>query len=105
MPRPPDGTSAPLPTPAGDDGSRRVRDDFAFPALDHAQIDVLKRRAQKLGTAAKKNELMRAGIAELAGLSDEQLLDAVRPATIKPCSLYDMAVTSPKGLRDESQCP
>ena len=73
---------APAPTPSGaqaprDDASRSVRDDFAFPALDHAQIDVLKRRAQKLGVTARKNALLRAGIAALAALPEAELIAAL----------------------------
>ena len=65
MPRPPD------------DASRRVRDDFSFPVLEHAQIDVLKRRAQKLGVAARKSELLRAGIAALAALPEAELSEVL----------------------------
>ena len=54
-----------------------MRDDFAFPALDHAQIDVLKRRAQKLGVTAKKNALLRAGIAALAALPEAELIEVL----------------------------
>ena len=53
--------------------SARVRDDYAFSQLDLAQIEALKRRAADLGLPAQKNALLRAGIAALATLSDEQL--------------------------------
>ena len=79
MNRPAD--DAAVPPASGEDASldaaRRVRDDFAFPALDHAQIDVLKRRAQKLGVAAKKNALLRAGIAALVALPEAELIEVL----------------------------
>ena len=57
MPQPGGDTASPLASgePAARDGdARRVRDAFSFPALDQAQIGVLKRRAEKLGVGAGK---------------------------------------------------
>ena len=54
----------------------RVRDDYSFSQLEVAQIDALKRRAAEfgfVGSAAKKNALLSAGVAALAMLTDEQL--------------------------------
>ena len=48
-------------------------DDYRFSQLDLAQIEALKKRAVALGLVAKKNALLRAGIAALATLSDAQL--------------------------------
>lgn len=63
-------------TPDASAQAERVRDGYSFSQLDLAQIEALKRRAAELGflgSAAKKNALLRAGIAALATLSDEQL--------------------------------
>lgn len=83
MVRPPRGTPTPdaVPVPPGDDG-RRVRDDFSFAALDYAQIGVLKRRAGKLGVAARKNQLLRAGIAALAALPEAELIEALQAGAV-----------------------
>ena len=47
-----------------------VRDSFTIPKAEYAVLAVLKLRAGKLGHAAKKSELLRAGIKVLAGLGD-----------------------------------
>ena len=59
------------------DGPRKpklVRDSFTIPKAEYGAIEELKTRSAKLGQAAKKSELLRAGIKALAGLSDEALL-------------------------------
>lgn len=55
-----------------------VRDSFTFPAADYALFGSLKQRALKAGHEIKKSELLRAGLASLAGLSDAALLKAVQ---------------------------
>jgi hypothetical protein len=71
---------------------KMVRDSFTIPKLEYDVLAVLKLRAVKLGSPAKKTELVRAGIKLLAGLSDaayRQALSAVpslktgRPAKAK----------------------
>ena len=55
-----------------------VRDSFTFPAADYALFGSLKQRALKAGHEVKKSELLRAGLAALAELSDSALLTAVQ---------------------------
>lgn len=71
---------------------KMVRDSFAIPKTEYDVLAALKLRAVKLGSPAKKTELVRAGIKLLAGLSDaayRQALSAVpslktgRPAKAK----------------------
>lgn len=52
---------------------RLVRDSYAMPETEYAQIAVLKKRMASLGSEAKKSELLRAGIAVLAALNDAEL--------------------------------
>lgn len=53
--------------------TRLVRDSYAMPETEYAQIAVLKKRLAGLGGEAKKSELLRAGIALLAALNDAEL--------------------------------
>ena len=53
--------------------SKLVRDSFAMPAGEYAQIAVLKKRLGVLGTTAKKSELLRAGFLLLTALGDAEL--------------------------------
>ena len=50
-----------------------VRDSYAMPEVEYAQIAELKKRLLAQGTAVKKNELLRGGIAALAALTDAEL--------------------------------
>jgi hypothetical protein len=50
-----------------------VRDSYAMPETEYAQINVLKKRLSALGNEAKKSELLRGGIAALAALNDADL--------------------------------
>lgn len=52
---------------------RLVRDSYAMPETEYAQIAVLKKRMATLGAEAKKSELLRAGIAVLVALNDAEL--------------------------------
>lgn len=54
-----------------------VRDSYAMPEGEYAQIGVLKKRMVGLGSPVKKSELLRAGIALLAALDDDQLKAAM----------------------------
>ena len=54
-----------------------VRDSFTFPAVEYAQIAILKQRVLKAGSDVKKSELMRAGLAVLSALTDAALLKAL----------------------------
>lgn len=55
-----------------------VRDSFTIPKLEYAALADLKQRAAKLGTPAKKSELLRAGIKVLAGMGDVAFTAALR---------------------------
>ncbi len=54
-----------------------VRDSFTMPRREYELLDVLKGRLMLLSRAAKKSELLRAGVVTLARLSDVELLAAV----------------------------
>jgi hypothetical protein len=76
---------APFVTKSSKDGkpakakkAKLVRDSFTMPELEYAQITVLKKRCLDAGISAKKNEILRAAVANLSKLSDTSLLAAVR---------------------------
>lgn len=47
-----------------------VRDSFTIPKMEYLVLDQLKSRAVRLGTPAKKSEVLRAGLKALAGMDD-----------------------------------
>lgn len=55
-----------------------VRDSFTMPENEYAVIAVLKKRCVAAGTPAKKSEILRAAIANLAKLSDSGLLATIK---------------------------
>jgi hypothetical protein len=55
-----------------------VRDSFAMPTDEHAAIAQIKKRALQGAHAAKKSEILRAGLRLLAALSDAELLSQLR---------------------------
>lgn len=55
-----------------------VRDSFTLPKDEYGVLAELKQRCAKLEHPAKKSELLRAGIKALAGLSDKNLLAALK---------------------------
>lgn len=60
------------------------RDSFTMPKTEYAQFAVLKDRLVKLGQPAKKSELLRAGIMQLAAMTDAALKTAMaKVPTIK----------------------
>ena len=60
------------------------RDSFTMPKTEYAQFSVLKDRLVKLGQPAKKSELLRAGIMQLAVMTDAALKAAMaKVPTIK----------------------
>ncbi|WP_374324288.1 hypothetical protein [Azonexus sp.] len=59
--------------PAKPKKPRLVRDSYAMPETEYAQIAMLKKRLVALGAEVKKSELLRAGIAVLAALNDAEL--------------------------------
>jgi hypothetical protein len=54
-----------------------IRDSFTIPKAEYVVIEALKERAGKLSRAAKKSELLRAGIKALAAMSDAAFLSAL----------------------------
>ena len=54
-----------------------VRDSFTIPKTEYAVLDELKQRAARLGAAAKKSEVLRAGIKALAQMSDAAFKSAL----------------------------
>lgn len=61
-----------------------VRDSFTMPESDFALIDLLKARALGARRAAKKSELLRAGLQALAALDAKALAQALdRLETVK----------------------
>ena len=63
-----------------------VRDSFTMPKDEYAQIDALKLRAAAQARVVKKSEILRAGIAALAGLSDAALLAALAQCPAVACA-------------------
>ena len=59
------------------DQGRVVRDSFTMPLADYVLIGVLKQRCIGLGIAMKKSELLRAGLAALDRLPDQDLAQVV----------------------------
>lgn len=56
---------------------KMIRDSFTIPKTEYVVIDALKERAGKLSRAAKKSELLRAGVKALAAMSDAAVLAAL----------------------------
>jgi hypothetical protein len=54
-----------------------VRDSFTIPKTELLQVGELKKRALTLGVAAKKSELIRAGLFTLASMNDAALKKAI----------------------------
>lgn len=57
--------------------AKLIRDSFTFPEADYALIAQLKKRALTAGREAKKSEILRAALANLAGLPTADLLKAL----------------------------
>lgn len=55
-----------------------VRDSFTIPKDEYVVIDALKERAGRLSMAAKKSELLRAGIKALAAMDDTAFAAALK---------------------------
>ena len=64
--------------PVKDKKPKLVRDSFTIPKSEYNVLDVLKLRAAKLGSPAKKSELLRAGIKALAAMADGAYLTALK---------------------------
>jgi hypothetical protein len=59
------------------DPGKVIRDSFTMPLADYELIGVLKQRCIGLGIAMKKSELLRAGLAALDRLPDQDLAQVV----------------------------
>ena len=57
---------------------KMVRDSFTFPMAEYSVLDALKLRAAKLGSPAKKTELLRAGVKAIAAMQDAAFLTALK---------------------------
>jgi hypothetical protein len=55
-----------------------VRDSFTMPESEYALIAALKKRCLAAGVSAKKSEILRAAVANLAELSDASVISALR---------------------------
>lgn len=51
-----------------------VRDSFTIPKTEYLVLDELKQRGARLGSPAKKSEVLRAGLKALAAMSDVAFL-------------------------------
>jgi hypothetical protein len=58
--------------------AKLVRDSFTMPDGEYALIASLKKRCLEAGVSAKKSEILRAAVANLAKLSDASVVAAVR---------------------------
>ncbi len=54
-----------------------VRDSFTIPKTEYVVLQALKDRAERLTRPAKKSEILRAGVAALAAMSDLAYLQAL----------------------------
>jgi hypothetical protein len=57
---------------------KMTRDSFTFPKAEYAVLESLKSRAAKLGSPAKKTELLRAGIKAIAAMQDAAFVAALK---------------------------
>lgn len=55
--------------------AKPVRDRFTLPEVEYAALTALKKRLAEQGVKVKKSEIMRAGLALVAVLGDEELKD------------------------------
>ncbi len=77
--KPADLKPAPKPVEATPAKSKQklVRDSFTIPKDEYVVLEQLKQRALRSGRAAKKSEILRAGVAVLNAMSDSVLLAAL----------------------------
>lgn len=58
--------------------AKLVRDSFTMPEAEYTLIATLKKRCLNAGVSAKKSEILRAAVANLAKLGDSSVVAAVR---------------------------
>lgn len=70
--RPPEAKASPAPAPKADKPKKPklVRDSFTIPKAEYMVLQDLKLRAARSGAAAKKSEILRAGVTALAAMND-----------------------------------
>lgn len=70
--------SAPVPKADKPKKHKLVRDSFTIPKTEYTVLQDLKLRAAQSGAAAKKSEILRAGITALAAMNDAAFSAALR---------------------------
>ena len=58
--------------------AKLIRDSFTMPESEYVLIAALKKRCLAAGVSAKKSEILRAAVANLAKLSDASVVSALR---------------------------
>ncbi len=61
--------------------AKLVRDSFTIPKAEYMVLQDLKLRAARSGAAAKKSEILRAGVTALAAMNDAAFATALRAVT------------------------
>lgn len=74
----PEKTKAATPRKQAPRKPKLIRDSFTIPENEYALFSTLKERAMAAGVEVKKSELLRAGLACLAGLREQDFVAAVR---------------------------
>lgn len=69
--------AAKTPKPEKPKKPKLVRDSFTIPKTEYLVLEQLKQRAGKLGTPAKKSEVLRAGVKALAAMADAEFRAAL----------------------------
>lgn len=78
-------TTAKVAKPAKEDKPpkiKMVRDSFTMPENDYARLAELKKRCLQAGIHVKKSELLRAGLANLSGLTDAALTKTMKQVEV-----------------------
>lgn len=70
-------TRGPSPSHTEETPPRVIRDSFTMPASDYDRIAQLRQRCLRRQVSATKAEVLRAALAALSALSDEELLQVV----------------------------
>jgi sRNA-binding protein len=61
--------------------AKLVRDSFTIPKAEYGVLQALKQRSGRSGTAAKKSEILRAGVMALAAMGDAAFAAAIGAVT------------------------
>ena len=82
-----------------------VRDSFTIPKAEYEAIDVLKSRAMAMGNAAKKSELLRAGLMALTQMNNDQFRLALSAVPTLKTGRPKMDKSAPANPVDASPKP